>query len=106
MQPAIVTPFTQNASRGKGRESVCRNGERHYINHYPHFSVHYYPHREPQEVWYREWDNELIAYGWKLMAVYEHLKANVPEVLAESDTPYDPAAEGPYIRNIEYRIRL
>jgi hypothetical protein len=41
MHPATIKPFTQNASRAQGRESVRRNGERHYINHYPHFSVHY-----------------------------------------------------------------
>src|SRR5207248_5627646 len=98
--------YANNASRAPGRESMRRNGERHYINHYPHFSVHYYPQKEPEEVWYREWDNEIIAYGRKLLTVYESLKANMPQILAESDTPYDPASEQPYILMIEYRIRL
>jgi hypothetical protein len=107
MQPATLNkPFTQNASRAQGRESVRRNGERHYINHYPHFSVHYYPQKEPQEVWYREWDNEVIAYGWHLLDVYECLKANIPQTLAESEAPYDPDSGLPYIQMIEYRVRL
>ena len=97
--------YANNASRAPGRESVRRNGERHYLNHYPHFSVHYYPQKEPQEVWYREWDNELIAYGWNLLAVYEDLKANTPDILQECDTSYDPDSGAPHIQTIEYRIR-
>ena len=99
-------PFTQNASRAQGRESQRRNGERHYINHYPPFSVHFYPQKDPQEVCYRAWDHELIAYGCHLLVVYEGLKANTPDILAESDAPYDPASGLPYIRTIEYRLRL
>jgi hypothetical protein len=34
--------FTGNAGKAKGREFIRRNKERHYINHSPHFSVHYY----------------------------------------------------------------
>ena len=106
MRAATAKPFTQNASRAQGRESVRRNGERHYINHYPHFSVHYYPQKDPQEVWYREWDNEVIAYGWHLFDIYESLKANIPQILAESEAPYDPDSGKPYIQMIEYRVRL
>jgi len=106
MPHAAVKPFTHNSSRAQGRESIRRNGERHYINHAPHFSVHYYPQKALQEVWYREWDNEIIAYGFHLLAVYENLKANTPDILAESGTPYDPASGRPCIQTIEYRVRL
>ena len=106
MPTATVSTFSHNTSRAQGRECVGRTGECHYINHYPPFSVHYYPARHPQEVWYRQWDEELIAYGWHLRAVYEDLKANAPQLLTESDGPYDPASEVPYIRRIEHRVRL
>jgi hypothetical protein len=40
-QTAQTKTFANNPSRTPGREFLRRNGERHYINHYPHFSVHY-----------------------------------------------------------------
>jgi hypothetical protein len=92
---------TGNAGKAKGREFVWRNGERHYINHSPYFSVHYYP--EPEQVWYKTWEEDMLVFGRNLLAVYEDLKANTPEILRESEGPQD--AESPYIEKIEFRLR-
>jgi hypothetical protein len=93
---------TGNAGKAKGREFVRRNKERHYINHTPHFSVHYYP--EPEEVWYKTWEDDIHVFGRNLQRVYEDLKANSPEILQESEGPQD--VESPYIEKIEFRVRL
>jgi hypothetical protein len=96
-------PHTPNVSRNPGREAIRRNDERHYINHRPPFAVHYFPQKEPEEVWLHIWEHDLIVYGYKLAPLYDKLKANARDVeLAESAGPYDPAADGTYILKIEY----
>jgi hypothetical protein len=94
--------FTGNAGKAKGREFIRRNGERHYINHAPHFSVHYYP--IEQRVWYQTWENDVHLFGRNLLGIYESLKSNSPDILQESEGPQD--AERPYIEKIEFRLRL
>lgn len=95
---------TGNAGKAKGREFIRRNGERHYFNHAPHFSVHYYPTEQPERVWYKVWEDDIHAFGRNLLAVYEDLKANTPDVLRESEGPQDAAQ--PYIERIEFKTRL
>ena len=102
-KPDIQTKtFTGNAGKAKGREFIRRNGERHYINHSPHFSVHYYP--EPERVWYKTWEDDMHIFGRNLLGVFESLKSNSPDILQESEGPQD--AESPYIEKIEFRLRL
>jgi hypothetical protein len=96
--------FAGNAGKAKGREFIRRNGEQHYINHAPHFSVHYYPTEQPERVWYKTWEDDAHVFGRNLRGVYEDLKANAPNALRESDGPQD--AERPYIETIEVRLRL
>ena len=76
-----------NVSRNPGREAVRRNGERHYINQRPAFALHYYPAKQPEqpeELWYHVFEHELLVYGYKLLPLYDRLKANAWEVLEES----------------------
>ena len=42
----------------------------------PPFSVHYYPQKQPEELWFHEWEHDIIAYGYHLEALYHELKAN------------------------------
>jgi hypothetical protein len=95
-----------NVSRAPGREAIRQNGERHYINHRPHFSVHYYPYKDPEELWFHEWEHDIIAYGYHLGKLYDELKANSRHILEESTGPYDPNDGRPYIHKIEHRMRL
>ncbi len=109
MHTEKVRPHTSNASRNPGREAVRQNGERHYINHRPHFSVHFYPAdktRSLEEVWYREWQDGFICYGYNLLPIYDQLKANGWEVLQESPGPNNPADGRPFITKIEYRMDI
>src|SRR4029079_8796608 len=59
MQDAKAKTFTGNSGKAKGREFLLRTGERHYINHSPYFSVHYYPHETPEKVWYKTWEDDM-----------------------------------------------
>jgi hypothetical protein len=70
----------------------------------PLFVVRYYPLEQPERVWYQAWENDVHLVGRNLLAVYDDLKANTPEVWQESDGPQD--AEHPYIETIEFRLRL
>ena len=79
-----------------------RFGERHYIHHAPHVSVHPYPEGKTEKICYKT--EEVMIYGHKLRAVDEDLKANTPEVLRESEGPQD--ADKPYTERIAYRMRL
>jgi hypothetical protein len=105
MHPTQAGKHAGNVSRAPGREVKRLNGERHYINHRPHFSVHYYP-KDPEELWFHEWEHDIIAYGYHLEALYHELKANSRHILEESTGPYDPNDGRPYIHKIEHRMRL
>jgi hypothetical protein len=106
MHTAPAGRHAGNVGRAPGREARRLNGERHYINHRPHFSVHYYPNRDPEELWFNEWEHDIIAYGYHLEAIYHELKANSRHILEESSGPYDPNSGEPYIHKIEHRMRL
>lgn len=104
VQEAKARTFTGAAGKTKGREFVKRSGERHYINHAPHFSVHHFLKGKTEKVLYKTWEEEVVISGRNLRGVYEDLKANTPEVLRESEGPQD--SDKPYIEKIEYRVRL
>ena len=85
MQHTLDRSHTGNAGKAKGREFVRHNGERHYINHLPHFSVHYYPTGSSERIVYVTWEEDMIISGRNLLTVYEDLKANSPETIRESE---------------------
>lgn len=86
--------------RTKGNEFVDGDGVRLYINHQPHFIVQYWPQRHPEEVCYREWQEQVILYGHHLRDLYEALKAKAPEVLTVDTGPYDPDSPTPSIQRL------
>ena len=101
---ARLRTHASGAGKTPGREFVKRSGERFYISHRPHFSVHYHPEGKAERVLYKTWEEEVVVHGRNLRAVYEDLKANTPEILRESEGPQD--SDKPYIERIEYRVRL
>ena len=68
--------------------------------------MHYYPQRQPQELWFHEGEHIIIAYGYHLEPYYHELKANSRHVLEENDGPYDTDSGRPYIVKIEHRMWL
>jgi hypothetical protein len=99
--------YANNVSRTPGREAETAQGERLYINFYPHFVLRYWPFLNPEQLLYRVWEEEILAHGWGLFQLYEQLKAHSPEhLLKESAGPYDPASGKPCICKIEFQTRL
>lgn len=99
-----VKDHTGAAGRAKGQEFVIANtGERHYTNHSPRFSVHYYPQKEPEQLLYVSWEEHYLLHGYDLLETYETLKANVTDVIRQSQGPREVGK--PYIEKIEFLLR-
>lgn len=98
--------FSHGAKRSRGREFIRSDGTRYYINHYPRFSVQYYAEKDPEEILYREWEDEIVIYGRKLLKLYEEFKANARDHLQETEGPYDPDSDQPFIQTIKHRMQL
>src|SRR5688572_594898 len=95
------------ATRNPGFEAIRNNGERHYTNHAPYFTVHYFPGKTPGDVellWYEKNQDRYKCEGYSLLSVYEDLKTGKRGALVESTGPYDPAGGRPYILKIEYEM--
>jgi len=96
-------------TRNPGCEAVCKTSERHYINHQPYFTVHYYPGEKPgdlEQVWYQKFEDRIICSGYNLLEIYGNLKKNRRIPLEESMGPYDPNDDKPFIVKIKHELRL
>jgi hypothetical protein len=74
-----------------------------YTNHSPRFSVHYYPQKQPEQVLYVSWEEHYLLHGYDLGETYETLKANVTDVIRQSQGPREVGK--PYIEKIEFLLR-
>jgi hypothetical protein len=95
-----VKNFADDEGQAKGKELVdSETGQAHYTNFNPHFSVDYYPQRQPQQILYCIWERRHLLVGYDLADTYKRLKANVDEMIVTSSGPREVGK--PYILKVE-----